>query len=220
MKRQLIVYLTTTLIMLTLSTCKKDKDCPPTAEPCPCTGDACIDQMMAYTYFLPGTWWVYEEQTSGERDSVYVYEAFEGENANGFRYFTVRMHSEYDGYNYYHEFSETSTSISITRPECFVQQLTRTKTRPGDFIGTDVFFFTPFVLNDYRYVGTDKVISLDTLQYSLSGNIDEIYFDVDECRSEGYEYAGFHYRPNIGISNKALYDQNRLWELIEYNIVQ
>jgi hypothetical protein len=206
--------------LLLLTTCKKNEpDCP--TEPCPCTGDACIDEMMAYTYFLPGTWWVYEEQNSGLRDSVYVYEAFEGENANGFRYFTVRMHSEYDGYNYYHEFSESGQLNPLIRPECELQQVFRTKTKPGDFVGTAVFIFYPIIINDYRYVGEiDQIISVDSLSYSANSNIHEAYFDIDICRSEGYEYAGFTFQPNIGVLRKYQFDQGKTWNLTAYNIIQ
>lgn len=203
-----------------LSTCKKDKDCPPMTEPCPCTGDACIDEMMAYTYFLPGTWWVYEEQNSGLRDSVYVYEAFEGENENGFRYFTVRMHSEYDGYNYYLEYSETVTN-NINYPQCISHLVRRTKTKPGDFVGTGTYSFYPIIMNDYRYAGeADEFISVDSVFYDSNSLIQKVYFDVDVCRSEGFEYAGFHLSPTIGITKKSLYDREEYWTLDSSYIIQ
>ena len=164
---------------------------------------------------------MYEEQNSGARDSVYVYEAFEGETDEGQRYFVVRMHSTYDEYNYYHEFWESAQLNPLIRPECELQQMNRTKTRPGDFVGTAVTFFYPCILNDFRFVGLeDELISIDSLSENNSQEIETVYFDIDICRSEHYEYVGFSYEPEKGITRKTFFERNEVWHLTSYHIVQ
>ena len=190
-----------------------------TQNPCPCTDNACIDEMMAYTYFLPGTWWVYEEQNSGDRDSVYVYEASSSIGSDGSHHFLMRTHSTYDEYNYYYQFTESLT-MNPDYPSCASHHVYRTKTKPGDFVGYDLAFFFPMFLNDSRYVWGGGLSSIDTLWVNEYGTAEEVYFDIDNCNSEGYEYAGFHLSKNLGIERKSLYDRDEYWLLIEHNIVQ
>jgi hypothetical protein len=60
------------LLILVVPACKKDKT--PCVTDCPESNCEDIQCVKDYFAFKVGSWWVYEEETSGERDSVYVTE--------------------------------------------------------------------------------------------------------------------------------------------------
>lgn len=84
MKNILIILIT---IIVAIS-CRKDDS----LHHCQQFPEDCVDvrEVKNCFYFNHGSWWVYEEENSGKRDSVYVIETFSDTSSY---YFTTKVHS-------------------------------------------------------------------------------------------------------------------------------
>ena len=139
------------LLSVLLSTCKKEaEDC---AAPCPCTGDACIDEMKDWFLFQPGTYWIYEEQSSGALDTVLVLGAVESENS----FFMETESSVLEEWipnlwvKYKYRYQYYGDNHCITRPACTCHRLNRIKGRTGDYVGESNILTYPPIVGDYIY---------------------------------------------------------------------
>lgn len=187
-----------------------------------------IQQMKDYMYFKVGTWWVYEEETTGERDTIEVYYNNDDIDNNNHHWFQCYTHSYYDDYNYKYEYHESFTGGCALNSSCRCQKVQRSKTQPGDFVGAHRDFFFPTLIGDFQYIAsgtTDNPISvISEISLNLSlGNLDftnVVEYDVGWCFSEGAQPVVFSLAENTGIIRKQLIDDGETWNLIEFNIVQ
>lgn len=206
------------------SSCRPD----PPVNPTQCSG--CIQYHVSdvknWLYFQPGTYWIYEEATSGDIDSVYVtgdtYDDGNSESA----FFRCETYSSY--YNYYFNYlsdnSSTCTNTFWGEKKCIIVR--RNKTKPGDFVGETVTFFFRPKTGDYGYTwnNTGSITSVENNLDSLElGN--QIYYSVPILMetfniTEESQPTRFYFSENIGIIKKELLDSNQVWNLIRYNIVQ
>ncbi len=60
--------------LFAISACKKESE-PTLSSPTKQTVFKLPADLLSYTYFLPGTYWVYKNATSGETDSIYVFQS-------------------------------------------------------------------------------------------------------------------------------------------------
>ena len=101
MKPFIVHLLTLLAICFILSCCKHE---PPTEPAEECQYDNNIGEMKRWYYFKVGTWWVYQEETTGALDTITVYYNVDGFDS-GIDYFEWYGHSTYDGYNYKYPYS-------------------------------------------------------------------------------------------------------------------
>jgi hypothetical protein len=219
--QHIITLLLCTLILLG---CKKD-------EPIPCeeTGNEnCedIQNVKHFFYFKVGSYWVYEEETSGDLDTVYVTEA--SENPSNYD-FDVRVYSTYQDY-YYHFWPEyfpgnngCPDNGSICK-RCL--SVKRSKYKPGNVLGEGkCFFFTPSV-GEYDYVfslvnpNNMALITENYSTYEIGGLSFErtIVVHEDNSQQENYQETNHFFSENIGLVRKELIDSSKIWNLVDYYI--
>jgi len=213
--------------MVLILGCKKDK-VPCTT--CPTEGANCEDvqNVKHFFYFKVGSWWVYEEENSGLRDSVYVTSALENQSNFGF---DVEVYSTYQDY-YYHFWPEYNI-VSNQCPEngqiCkYCVKVLRSKYRPGDFVGeATCFIFIPIVgasEGNYNAYYTNNRIWVDSIFDEYSVSLYEfkrtIVLFENNTRMEGLQPTNHYFSENVGLVRKELLDSNQVWNLVDYNIEQ
>ncbi len=185
-----------------------------------------IQNVKHFFYFKVGSWWVYEEENSGARDSVYVTSALE--NPSNYD-FDVEVYSTYQDYYYrfwpvYNLVSSECPAQGVICKQCL--NINRSKYKPGDFVAeTNCFFFTPelgaFEYEPHSQAPMNRVI-LDSImtEYSLSNVIYERTIRIHEENTfmEGKQATNHYFSENVGLVKKELLDSNQVWNLVDYHI--
>ncbi len=222
--KRIIYFAPLLLLLLLVPACKKDKVACTT---CPSNGADCEDvqNVKHFFYFKVGSWWVYEEETSGARDSVYVTEAIE--NVSNYN-FDVRVYSTYQDY-YYHFWPQLTVSSSCPSNGVICKrcvQIKRSKYKPGDFVGeATCFIFLPILgAKDYNsnsafennYIHVSTV--MDTFQNSSLFYNRTVKMFEDNTYMEGAQPTNHYFSENVGLVRKELLDSNQVWNLVDYYI--
>ncbi len=195
--------------------------------------DDCVDvrKVKEYFYFEHGSYWVYEEENSGMRDSVYVIETYSDPTSVIFQ---TRLQSTYNGYDYVYWTTGVDPSVKNNVAKKSVQstRVIRAKTKPGDFIDEQTCFLfypreglettTSYISGggvENYHVGALKIESIYD-NYSLAGsNFTNVVFISEEFTSiEEGQPTNHYYSPNIGLVKKELLDSNQIWNLVNYHI--
>lgn len=210
-----------------LSSCKDEK--PIAKSHCELYPGDCevVSEGKKFFAFKIGSWWVYEEETSGERDSVYVTQS--SINPDGYD-FDIRMYSTLEGYTYHYwpMYASGAALCSTTEPmtgKCLY--IKRSKGKLGDFVGEDNCFFVNYRVNDFMYNGgniyfeNNKIIvheisptfSIGDLNFEETVKIHEL-----STRIEGIQPTNHYFSKNVGLIKKELLDSNQTWNLVDYHI--
>ncbi|MFM9986415.1 MAG: hypothetical protein ACKVOK_14340 [Flavobacteriales bacterium] len=225
MKQFIIHLLFLVVLCLVLSTCKHEPEPDP---PAICQYDSSIEEMKKWYYFKTGTWWVYEEQTTGELDTVTVY--FDQSSGGGqVGSFEWEAYSSFDGYNYYYFFTSSNTIYCLNQPECDCHKVNRAKGMPGEFVGDSDLFLWPIIEGNYNNIysnisgqitsGTTTVTSIDGLfvvGLDTINNVAEWTVTTDDMH-EGFS-SKYYFAKDIGIVQFEHQNDNSIWKLIEYQI--
>jgi len=214
------------LITFLFLACKKDKaEGQPPCTGCPTYYTADVKKWL---YFQPGTYWIYEEQTSGDIDCVYVTSNTYDDGNPQSAYFRCETYSTYHAYyfNYLsnNPFTDGCYPSFLGEKRCVV--VLRDKTKPGDFIGeTPCFLFRPQI-GDFIYAwnSTGNVVSVDNFLDSVTVG-DSVYYNVPVIKetvniTEDLQKTKFYFCENKGIIKKELIDSSQTWNLIRYRIIQ
>ena len=212
------------VVILCFSQCKKKKLLT-YCEKCP---EGCVDIMTVkdHFYFDVGTYWVYEEETSGQIDSQWVSQAFTLPNVCWFDYDIKSNLSSF--------ISEIKTELlasaidsGLVKKEVSIY-VNRTKYKSGKLIGGSILspFYYPFNEVIYNYGGTDYISNLTVKKLHNQLLVNDILFtDVleiseDKNIAENDQSTNHYYAKNIGLVKKELIDSNQAWNLIRYHIVK
>jgi hypothetical protein len=226
MKRIPHITLLSILTFLLVITSCKDKD-PVEKSYCDKNPGMCETVLEAKSYFAfkVGSWWVYEEETTHERDSIYVTEFADDPSSPDFDCY---MYSEYQGFNFhfYPQYiaSNKCSYSGVSTNKCIY--IHRSKYAPQNFIDDDVCFFIQYRLGDKIPISnidfpSDKLTISDILsEYSNNalsfGKTIKIAEDHTfiENNSPTYHY----YAKGVGLVRKELIDSNQVWNLVSYHI--
>jgi hypothetical protein len=219
--QHIITLLLYTLILLG---CKKD-------EPASCqeTGNEnCedIQNVKKVFYFKVGSYWVYEEEISGDLDTVYVTESAHDPSSY---YFEVRMYSTHQDY-YYHFWPQNAASsqncvdFGLICERCAKVKLSKYKS--GDYVGEGTcFIFLPkpgeFDYNPNSQDPNNIVYVDDSLsEFVLDSFVFERTIKMHELHeiTENYQPTNHYFSENVGLVRKELIDSNKVWNLIDYYI--
>lgn len=217
MKRQLIAYLTAALLMLTLSTCKKDDpDCET------CQYEQGFQQVKDWMYFKTGSYWIYEEENSGAIDTLTVYEDWQGIAQEENDAFLTHTISSFDGFFYFYQYNSSFTIHCLTEPSCDCEKVLRAKGKPGNFVGEGrMFFFPPIVDNYTGSDGLSEVVEvIENYMLSTGEEANTGVFRTENNASEDFQETKFYISRHIGVVRKELLDDNEIWNLIEYDVTQ
>lgn len=225
MRKLILYFLLFPIFIFGLLNCSKDKV---PGEPTPCATCQKVTEAKDYFAFKVGSWWVYEEETTLERDSVYVTESYIDEGGYDFN---VRMFSTYQDfyYHYWPTFMSNLNGCSIysaVSKRCLF--INRSKYQFGNVLGESKCFFIKYYIGDFIYSGSDmtycpdnKVIFeniynefvIDTFNFSKTIKIHELCSYID-----GKQPTNYYYSKGIGIIKKEFLDSNQVWNLVNYHI--
>ena len=208
------------LLLILPTSCKKDDP----MEPCnACNHDTSFEGMIEWCFFQSGTWCVYEEIGSEDRDSVYVTEAFIDHDSEAFEFTAF---SEYEQYNLVYRHTPDWVGSSNVSP-CSVRRLQRGKFVTGDVVGVGLVANFPPIVGDwsgdfsgefYSAVRTQQIDSnyvFEGVDYGLT-----TLFTIGHANSEDGDSLVLRISKNIGIIYKELPEQEKYWKIVEHNIVQ
>ncbi|MES2556446.1 MAG: hypothetical protein V4604_09870 [Bacteroidota bacterium] len=213
-----------TLVVLLISVSCKDKAPKPGG---PCTTCQSVSAAKDFFYFKMGSWWVYEEETSHERDSMYVIEA--NDDVNGYD-FDIRIKSALTDYEYHYwpiyfsGISGCSEVTPISKKCLFVKE---SKGNPGDFIGESNCFFIRHRKGEFvsafnvnfpdNKVYIDDI--LDTFQLNSFSFPSTIKTHELAKIQDNNQPTNYYYAKGVGIVRKEFLDSNQVWNLVDYYIV-
>jgi hypothetical protein len=207
--------------------CKKDKN----PEPDPGFSAPVNQDLYAYAYFKPGTYWVYQDSISGIIDSVYVTFANKGTYTNGdaevaqglyrgtFSWFTCDAISSYDHYKYQNwmdQSYEVNGSAPTVNRERYIMPGSGNKN--GETIHLAIVPIGQQLTSYPDYVYYKAFYSNITFNSKSFVNIQKWLNNksmVDDKQNTNYYIA-----KNIGVVRREQLDSNRTWNLIRYNIIQ
>jgi hypothetical protein len=187
----------------------------------------CETVMEAKDYFAfkQGSWWVYEEETSHERDSVYVDQAGNDPNDPGFDCSVISTRSGYT-YDYYPQYTPAKgcSYTGISSKRCVY--IRRSKYKPGDYIGDEICFFIqnregdsvgvsnyPIPNNRLHVKDILMTYSLGNLQFAKTIQVFE-----DHTLIEHNSPTNHYFSKGVGLIRKELIDSNQVWNLVSYHI--
>ncbi len=225
MMKSLLLFLSFVVTVLFIPSCNKDKT-PCTT--CPTVGTDCEDVKNVKNFFAfkLGSWWVYEEENSGVRDSVYVTEYVEDPNTAAF---DSRVYSTYQDYYYHYWAAWGSTSQQCSDDGVICHQcikVKRSKYKSGDFVDeATCFMFLPVIGNkdyNYNYSYPDNYIHTEDVLDSFSiANLNfnrTVRLFEDNTYMEGIQPTNHYFSENVGLIRKELLDSNQVWNLVNYHI--
>ena len=228
-KRLYLPGLLSVFLLGTGVSCKdKDKDvkksyCAQNPSECPN-----IQGVKNYFLFKEGSWWVYEEETSLERDSVYVTESIN--NTSNYD-FDMRVYSAYEDYSY-HYYPYYSAGSAACTPNGNVStsciRVKRAKYKPGESIGESSCFMFAFKVDMYSYTyaanaqqeGNRILIEqvfpsyvLGDLNFNKTVKVHELFTFIEHQQPTNHFFA-----EHVGLVRKELIDSNEVWNLVSYHI--
>lgn len=212
------------LLLVLLTSCRKD--------PLP----VCFDVpagVKEWTYFEEGSYWVFEQDTTGRRDSVYVVSAAvsdpfdQGEKASPYIFCHYESSLGYEVFDYVLQFEmpdSCTPCIGKTYPNCVSvrREMTDSITGEGEL---GLHFYYPVLPPSVR---TSAVFSflIDTFRMVRDTTI---YIDGApvECLKTTHSKYAFHggkratifHAKNIGVVRMELQDEPS-WQLVNYSINQ
>jgi hypothetical protein len=204
-----------------LSQCKHDV--PPDPPPI-CAYDSSVEEMKKWYYFKTGTWWVYQEQSTGALDTVTVYHHWDGINTGGFEGFEWSATSSFDGYSQYYTFNTSFSIHCLSTEECTCHKIERARSQPGDFIGADKIFLYPLIEGNYTACDGGGWCTLDSLfniyQIDKKTFLNVAVWNIPNDDTEDEMHSRYWIGENVGIVRRQILDSGADWILIESNITQ
>jgi len=228
--RYLSIILIFSFCIIGCQKCKKDTPVPKQYS----NAGAPNQSMLDYGVFKPGTYWVYQDSTSGRLDSVWVYEYEETADTiykdtdhpkicKVYLYQTFSSRYRSNNHFQYNSAFEYNNNLSM-----LIEDVVDSTGSIGEYVN----FFMPFVVNkDVSYITDDncKAISnsvsltlnsityTNCLVYSHTKDASTYYFsNYLPYKNKTNKYMASH----IGLIRKEIPDSNRVWNLIRYHIVQ
>jgi hypothetical protein len=233
MKNKLTYFLGFALVFFSLVTCKHkcEKDETNTDGCVGCCEEQNLSSMLEYYYYKVGSYWIYEEQNSGDKDTVIVTYSDSGISAANNSYWSFYASSTYYGAEYRYEFNDSFSTYCIARPNCQCRQVKRSKLIPLEYSSEERIFIFPLIQGNLTHTnsGTSQITSyLDSI--TINNTIYENVFvnHVDVCATEDINYQNwddgveveFYFCKHFFIIRKDLPSYNQSWKLVECNILQ
>ncbi|MBI1835959.1 MAG: hypothetical protein HYR91_01710 [Flavobacteriia bacterium] len=206
--------------------CKKDKT--PEKTFCELNPDQCAPISEAKDFFLfkIGSWWVYEEETSKVRDSMYVTECTNTPTYD----FDARYKSALTGYEYHYYpigYAGGVSTCSSTQPvESRCIYIMRSKMKPFD-LWEDICFMVNYKVGYYgfAYNNTDYLNDSVKVRYVYGTYHNNFYnfnktivIHENNTVIEGKQPTNHYFSKGVGLIRKELIDSNQVWNLVNYHI--
>ena len=204
------------------------KDKKPNVAGGECTTCQSVLEAKDYFLFKTGSWWVYEEETTHERDSMYVILANNDPNSYGFECNIKSSLTDYTYFYwpvYYENINGCSASIPIHKRCLYIR---REKAKFQDDLGESDVFFINYKTGDFIYAGANGLscpnntltVGLVMDEYVIQNDTFGKTVRMDELcdYAEGRQPTKFYYTKGVGIVRKEFIDSNQVWNLVNYYI--
>ncbi len=183
-----------------------------------------VKEAKDFFYFKVGTWWVYQEETSLIKDSVYVTSSNNTASYN----FDTYIYSPLTDItlHYYPEQMYEVNGCSSTEPvskECLRIQWSETK--PTEFLwngkilgikyhkGSKVGSFNTQFSNNFVIV--EDIFNMYNNQLTFGKTLK--LHELGSCRYNN-QPVNYYLSKSVGLVRKELLDSNKVWNLISYHI--
>ncbi|MGV6860584.1 MAG: hypothetical protein ACWA41_02370 [Putridiphycobacter sp.] len=223
-----LLYTIPFFVLLLFTQCRKDPYYYCDIHPDECTK---MQRIKDHYYFKTGSWWVYDEINTHQRDSQWVASDWLSDNHKEFDMVIKSTLDDYDRHRWTHllTYGENNNTI-LKKRAAYIE---RSKGKAGDFVGTSfIGIFYPVTgdsVGNYggggypseTYRGILKIIDiLDS--YSESGkDYSNIIVISDEFNlSENSQPTVHYYAEGVGLIRKELLDSNQIWVLSDYEVEQ
>ncbi len=222
-----LIALATLVVSLAVS-CKQT-----TEEPnfCATSPGGCNSVLIAKEFFLfkPGSWWVYEEEYSGVRDSMYVYSYANASNYD----FDIVIKSSLNNYQYHswpvYNGQPTDKQCSKTSPvvkKCLYVKSSKVLVGSQQESKEITSLFFQYRLNDsiqsYNFYYPNNVVKIESIlseSYFGYGHFNEtISIKNPHNRFERDHPTNYFYSRGVGLVRKELLDTTETWNLVNYHI--
>ncbi len=224
--RLIVAFLGMAFTAGTFLSCKDKKTNDPTAN---CTTCHSVLEAKDYFAFKEGSYWVYEEETTHERDSMYVTQSWVGTDYD----FYIKIKSQLTDFeytywpSYYPHAGSCSETKGVTGKCLYVN---RSKGKPnllmGDLkvffinykIGETIITYEPYSENACSSNMISPILELDN--YAINNYTFTEIIKVNESCSYHYnqQSVNLYYSKGVGIVRKELVDSNQVWNLVKYKI--
>ncbi|MCH2234903.1 MAG: YbjN domain-containing protein [Crocinitomicaceae bacterium] len=211
------------LFSLLFVQCRKDRQIPFCKE----FPEECVDiiEGQKYMSFGLGSYWIYQEENTGLRDTVYVVESLRSENSY---YFSTKVYSTYDScnYRYWPVLGSGCPDSGLVKNDRRCLVMKKSKTKPSQFISENFFFFlwpeeNEFIYNYVVGYGDSQLsfIQFDNMRELGVFKFNKVYSFYDEfSNADGNQSTIYRISENVGIIQKELIDSSQTWNLIEYEV--
>jgi hypothetical protein len=222
MKYFLVLVCTYLFVLFALSSCDKRTYGSADDDYCPDDNNA-FEDMKAWYYFKEGTYWIYEEQNTGQLDTVIVYsnQEIQVDTVRQFEWNSISTSG-----SEIHQYVNTTWARDChERLSCKCQKVFVSQVLGGDVTGEGAPFFYPHdvgnwstnFLEDGITTLTSKSDSMELKGYTYysiinyTNDTDYMSFDLP---------AEYVFARNIGLIRKKIPALNQDWQLIESEIYQ
>ncbi len=219
------------LLLILIYSCKdKHNSTNNPSNPTPTNCDTCHSILEAKEYFAfkAGSYWVYEEETTHERDSMFVTQSWISPSYN----FNCKIISQRSGFeftywpSYFSNAGSCSTTGGVTGKCLFVN---RNKSKTLENLGDTWAMFINYNIgdeygtNEWGSVCTENTLKICNIHDTVT--IGNLTFNrtilINESCSYHYDQqpVNLYYSQGVGIVRKELIDSNQVWNLVKYKIV-
>ncbi len=220
------------VIVMCFTQCKKDVATTPAVY----TNYTPNQTIKDYCIFKTGTYWVYQDSTSGKLDSVWVYQY--SQTTDTFKktqtdiyYCPVYLYRTFSSKYRSNNYVQFNTAFEVQNGRNIILEGVIDSTGS---IGDYVKAFSPFTLNLQQgfYTSGDVATLLQSINILIGINGNTFsnvykYSHTKDCSNYYFiNYQHFenktntYFAPHIGIVRKEVPDSNIVWNLIRYHIVQ
>ena len=194
---------------------------------------------MEWAYFKEGTYWIYEEETTGARDTFTVLTSndyISNPSTEPYEFFGYTTHRSSDDYTYWFWFNEgwTFTSGGQKGNCCSCRKIWCDKYTSGNADGEDVLLAFPTFIGSYSGIsfGGGEYGKVEVINYFEEMQVGEnIFTNVvvennensvldQQYASSDYNQVKYYFSRAVGIIRKEIEENSEIWNLVEYNIVQ
>jgi hypothetical protein len=214
------------LLLFFLQACK-DKDTQTACEKAPETCQY-LSEAKDYFAFKEGSWWVYEEETTHERDSVYVTSFINNASSHYFKTKLLSVRDSFETWYFPADFYEgngCSYPGPVNKRCLYIRKI---KAKFQNHLGETTIMFFKNNIGEYLYTGGglsiceyNKITITNIWETYPLGNLNfnkVIEVSEDCTHFEGDQPVKFVFAKGVGLIKKTLVDSNETWNLVSYHI--
>ncbi len=189
-------------------------------------------EVLNYFYFKQGSYWVYENDKTGEKDTFVVQQASraweDGPKSERYEGATSVQYNKKEQATYtYQVFTQGSAGCIKEGSKWPCYSLNCSKVFPGNVLGDSKSFFYPFKKGyggQADYSSQKSTITManyfDSLIVSGTTHRKVMVANITNSLVANRKEVNFYWAENVGIVRKENLTDNQTWNLIYYQIIQ